>query len=195
MHYDSLPPTPEDSRLEFTGYHGYPAACRIRVYRPMGHGVVIVATEIPDNPGTRITNLSEHVFHMAWLAAGKPDSVVFVEHYPECQVRRFYDVQDCETFDAVTFPLNRSGKLAVQESVPSMERRVRQPQLIASWRGKSPSDLSFGAPSWRRMTYREMEALLRLRLLPNPNRDLTEYVLAMNRPTRVKSEKILDRAA
>jgi hypothetical protein len=45
------------------------------------------------------------------------------------------------------------------------------------------------------MTYREMEGLLRLRLLPNPNRDLTEYVLTLNRPARAKAEKILDRAA
>jgi hypothetical protein len=195
MHYDSLPPTPEDQRLEFVGYHGYPAACRIRVYRPERRGTIIVATEIPDNPGTQISNLSEHIFYLAWLAAGQPDPVIFLEHYPERQVRRFYDVQDCETFDTVTFPLTRSGKIAVQESIPSVERRFRHPELTPSWHRTQPKDQAFGAPAWKRLTYREVETLLRVRLLPNPNRYLTEYVNAPMPAVQGHAQKAFDRAA
>lgn len=99
---DTCPPAEEDYCLDFAGYFNCESRCRIRVYRPVGLPVVIVATELPENPGTSITNRAELVHCIAWYRAGQPVPVLFIEHYPgwpnpHCRSEE-------EQFDHVRFP-------------------------------------------------------------------------------------------
>ena len=58
---------------------------------------MFIATELPDNPGTSITNYAEH---LASALRGqyrlKPEEQIWIEHYPEAKDRR-------EDFDLVRF--------------------------------------------------------------------------------------------
>ena len=46
---------------EYQGYHNLPSRCRIRVYEQPGQVPVVIATELPDNPGTSVTNMAEQL--------------------------------------------------------------------------------------------------------------------------------------
>jgi len=74
---------------------GVRARCRIRIYR--AHAAVVVITELPDNPGTSVTNAIEYiatcVMHDYKL---DPRTTTWVEHYPGQADRP-------ETWDVVTF--------------------------------------------------------------------------------------------
>ena len=127
-----------DTVHHFRGLHGGAGTCRIRVYRPIGFPPVVLATELPDNPGTSITNLAEQ------LAAevlerylpdrlGEDRPLVWIEHYPP----RRPLVQD-ETYDLVTFA----------------HYQPRQVLRLGQWRP------SFGSPDWRRLSREQVELLI-----------------------------------
>jgi hypothetical protein len=59
---------------------------------------VFVATELPDNPGTSVTNYAEHLATAMRRQYGlKAEEVIWIEHYPEAKDRRKED------FDLVRF--------------------------------------------------------------------------------------------
>ena len=88
----------------YRGYHPPGAVCRIAVYeepRPagaVGRPPIVLATELPENRNTSITNMAEcpaaEVIARcfpdwpAWLAALPPDTppLVWIEHYPADRV-------------------------------------------------------------------------------------------------------------
>lgn len=83
---EPLPKT-ADYRYDYRGFWQSEGFCRIRVFEAPGRSPVIIATELPNNPGTSITNLVEylapeiiakHVPHR--FEAAEP--VVWIEHYP-----------------------------------------------------------------------------------------------------------------
>ena len=93
---------------QFRGYHNGGAICRIEVYTASGLPPLIVATELPENDNTSITNVAEYVaaevierYLTADQLAGHDPPFVWVEHYPatEAYGRRGRD----ETWDLVTF--------------------------------------------------------------------------------------------
>jgi hypothetical protein len=72
-----------DRLYDYPGYFGGPARCRLRIFhlgpdRP----AVVIATELPDNPSTSITNRAEV---LADLVAREfnidADTMLWVEHY------------------------------------------------------------------------------------------------------------------
>jgi hypothetical protein len=68
------------------------------VHRRSDGKYVFVATELPDNPGTSVTNFAEHLATaMRSQYRLKPDHVIWIEHYPEAKGRRKED------FDLVRF--------------------------------------------------------------------------------------------
>jgi hypothetical protein len=55
-------------------YHnsvGVPAVCHIREY-VVGIAIVIVCSEVPDNPGTSITTMAETIATAIWHDVGQP---------------------------------------------------------------------------------------------------------------------------
>jgi hypothetical protein len=48
-----------DYRHFYRGLHGSPSVCHILVYCGSGDATLVIASELPDNPGTSITNAAE----------------------------------------------------------------------------------------------------------------------------------------
>ena len=69
---------------EFKGYRGCASRCDIRINKVGRHQVVVLATELPDNPGTSITNMAEDLAREICVKNSIPfDQLVWIEHYPE----------------------------------------------------------------------------------------------------------------
>ncbi len=67
----------------YAGYFARPAHCRLRVYTHPDRPTVIIATEVPTNPGTSITNRVEHLATLVIRASGiDPEGCIWIEHYP-----------------------------------------------------------------------------------------------------------------
>ena len=74
--------TATDTIYHYRGLHGFRAWCRLRIYRTTEKDIV-VATEMPDNPGTSITNFVEQLAGMVCADfLIEPNRLVWVEHYP-----------------------------------------------------------------------------------------------------------------
>lgn len=93
---------------QFRGYHDAGGVCRIEVYTAEGLPPLIVATELPENENTSITNAAEYVaaevmerYLTAEMMAGHDPPFVWVEHYPRVEADRRAGLR--ETWDLVTF--------------------------------------------------------------------------------------------
>lgn len=72
--------------------------CDIEVRQGSDGKYVFVATELPDNPGTSVTNYAEQLATAMSRQYGlKPGDVIWIEHYAEAKDRRKED------FDLVRF--------------------------------------------------------------------------------------------
>ncbi len=83
------------------------ARCRIRMYRPDAGTVVVVATELPDNPGVSITNWAEYLateIRRVYLTQG--EALIWIEHYVERPSRFDKRATIKETFDRVLMRWN-----------------------------------------------------------------------------------------
>ena len=77
---------------------GLRSCCDIEVHRRSDGKYVFIATELPENRGTSITNYAEHLATaMRKQYGSKPEDVIWIEHYPEAKDRRK------ESFDLVRF--------------------------------------------------------------------------------------------
>jgi len=94
-----------DCLQQFKGYWGCRSKCRLRVYRGDGGDAVVIATELPANPGTSVTNAAESLALDTWLRLGRPSPFTWIEHYPQRGKRRNL----AETFDRVDFVLTQRG--------------------------------------------------------------------------------------
>jgi len=110
---------------------GIEARCRIRVYRPDEGTVIVIATELPDNPGVSITNWAEHLateIRDTYLKQG--EALIWIEHYPGRPSRYDPSVTIKEEFDRV---LMRWNGTAYEEpewksfDCKGVERLIREP--------------------------------------------------------------------
>ena len=125
----------------FRGPSGVRSACRVRLYLPdeedktLDDAPVVIVSELPDNPGTSVTNAVEQiaaeVIDAHSLALERVP--VFVEHYPPEATGRGE-----ETFDLVVF-----GHHEVQEIVRG-----------GVWRKE------VGSPTWKPLDRRAVEVLV-----------------------------------
>ena len=85
-------------RYDYKGFWGCDSCCDIEAHRRTDGKYVFIATELPDNPGTSITNYAEHLASALRGQYGlKAEEVIWIEHYPESKDRRKED------FDLVRF--------------------------------------------------------------------------------------------
>lgn len=97
-------------RLSFDGPNGVPSACGLTIDQDH-EKVVVVFTELPDNPGASVTNSIELLtsrFIRSFDTAGKDLHFRFYEHYPETKTRK-------ETFDRIVFKPEWSRLTNVKE--------------------------------------------------------------------------------
>ena len=93
-------------RYDYRGFWNCDSRCDIEAHRRSDGRYVFVATELPDNPGTSVTNFAEHLATTMRRQYGlKPDQVIWIEHYPEAKGRRKEDFDlvqflgvECESF-------------------------------------------------------------------------------------------------
>jgi hypothetical protein len=85
-------------RYNYKGFWGCDSCCDIEVHWRTDGKYVFIATEVPDNPGTSVTNFAENLATAMRRQHGlKPEDVIWIEHYPEAEDRRR------ESFDLVRF--------------------------------------------------------------------------------------------
>lgn len=83
---------------DYKGFWNCDSCCDIEVHRRSDGKYVFVATELPDNPGTSVTNFAEHLATAMRRQYGlTPAEMIWIEHYPEAKNRRKED------FDLVRF--------------------------------------------------------------------------------------------
>lgn len=86
--------------FEFLGLGIHESICDVKIADD-GHTVMV--TELPDNPGTSITNAAENLANEICKRYGiSHKDLVWIEHYPPC------DKWD-ETFDLVKFEYSPSA--------------------------------------------------------------------------------------
>lgn len=95
---------------EFRGFHNCESKCQLDFYAgPLGE-VVVVATELPDNEGTSITNMAERLAGLVCEEWGiNVERLLWIEHYPEGKSDSLDDAS-AESWDLVTFQI-RGGHL------------------------------------------------------------------------------------
>jgi hypothetical protein len=133
----------EDYIHAFRGPTGIRSACRVRLYLPdvsepgetLEDAPVVIVSELPDNPGTSVTNAIEkiaaEVMDAHRFAMGR--APVFVEHYPP----RVTGGRD-ETFDLVVFA----------------HHEVREVMRGGIWHKE------IGSPTWKPLDRRVVEVLV-----------------------------------
>ena len=129
-----------DTRHTFHGLLTPGGVCRIRVYRPAGFPPVVIATELPENMNTSITNIVEQLaaevlvrYLEDWVGQERP--LVWIEHYPGSVSG---GVRETDTYDLVTFA----------------DYHVRRERAVGRWR------VRFGDPDWRRLSREQVEQLI-----------------------------------
>ena len=84
-------------RFEYTGFHGSPGTCEIKIVHALGLAFVI-CSEIPDNPGRSVTNMAEAIATAVCKEYDlNPNRMVWIEHYPPSHGRTK------DSYDLVTF--------------------------------------------------------------------------------------------
>ena len=74
-------------RHNYKGFRGGDSCCDIEVHRRSDGKHVFIATKVPENRGTSITNYAEHLATaMRKEYRLKPEDVIWIEHYPEAKM-------------------------------------------------------------------------------------------------------------
>jgi hypothetical protein len=116
-----------DAPFPFLASNGARSKCRVRVYSPDDperDSHVVLVSELPDNPGSSVTNSAEVIAAEAMARFHLIPPVVFVEHYPQASTGGI-----AETFDLVVFAHLEVRRIARVEDV--MIREVGPP---SAWR-------------------------------------------------------------
>jgi hypothetical protein len=124
----------------YTGYHGFPAHCHIRIY-DHNQKTIVVATELEDNTGTSITNMAEYIATDIWVDLGRPplERFMWIEHYPERGIIAGRPTIK-EDFDMVTFE-QTTWKFG------EPDHQADYPQVLRE-------------PKWKHITKDELERLI-----------------------------------
>jgi len=97
--------------LHYKGFWNCDAKCGLEIKRDKDK-IIVILTELDDNPGTSVTNMVEQLATMVYhqFLKGIPiENITWIEHYPKTSFG--------ETFDRVT--MNWNGK---EFSNPKWER-------------------------------------------------------------------------
>ena len=150
--------TRDIARYEYAGLNNSPSVCRVETWEQSGCPPLLLLTELPDNPGTSLTNCIGAL--AAELLAG---------WFPEA-----FDVLEGVPFHVFErYPPDRF-RVGHREGLAAVTFARSSPVVIGGmgWRGR----LSLGTPLWTHTTRRVLEELLGC---PYPE---PERVDAHNRP-------------
>ena len=76
-------------RYEYPGFHGCLSHCDLEIVRSSSKTTLIICTELPDNPGTSVTNLAAELATRVCEEDKTidPARLLWVEHYSPAQGR------------------------------------------------------------------------------------------------------------
>lgn len=115
-----------DSNFDFEGDWGVESKCGLKIINGASK-IIVIAAELPDNPGTQITSVPAELLTQICQANNLAfESVIYIEHTPNMNSKlSFYD----ETFFKVDFILENS-----EFTNPNWEKidREQVDKLIAS---------------------------------------------------------------
>ena len=89
---------------------GRSAHCRVRIYLPddPGDALVVICSELPNNPGGSITNSADVIAAGVIRANELPTPLVWIEHWPKES-----SGGGEETFDLVVFSSSKVAEMAL----------------------------------------------------------------------------------
>lgn len=71
-----------ETEYHFCGLHGCESKCGLRIIELADGQVVVIASELPDTPGTSVTNFAEELASLVCTEQGiEPKQLVWIEHY------------------------------------------------------------------------------------------------------------------
>jgi len=130
-----------DYLYEYRGYQGCTSSCRIQIFGRPGVVPIVIATELPSNHGTSVTNMAEY---LAAEIIAKHFPQRFEEEVPVCWIEHYPPIQ----------AYGRSGKTREYSLVEFASYR---PRLVQRFGGPR---LSIGEPNWRYLEEQEVERIL-----------------------------------
>ena len=84
----------------YKGFHGCACKCELQIHKNL-----VIATEIPQNEGTSITNMADQLASL--ICEGfkiEPSELIWIEHYPDRELNeRTGEYEIPEDFSLVTF--------------------------------------------------------------------------------------------
>ena len=117
----------QDVLFSYLGFHGSRAKCHLRLCPES----LVIASELPDNPGTSVTNMAEHLATMVCVRFGiDPAALRWVERYPAFSPKKRPEL------DRVSFTLHRG-----RERLPPAVRAIL-------WRNECEPEFWFSHPQW-----------------------------------------------
>jgi hypothetical protein len=112
-----------DGILQYEGYHGCQSHCRLQVFRD-GATFVAVVEELPDNPGTSVTNSAEILAKkICTECACTPSTLMIFEHYQD---------DDEEHYDLVCFKKVTTDPLEFHEPYWKRYKKAHVEGLIGA---------------------------------------------------------------
>jgi hypothetical protein len=157
-----------DGQYDYVGLWRYPAHCWLRVYVPSGAGdvPVVIATQVPDNEGTSVTNFAEQLAwkvtqdQMVWAQAPGAARAGFtwIEHYPWEEYPEWKTSHE-ETFMRVTFAAVTSnlGDVTIVGTDPETGDSTSMRTFDVS---ATEAQGALGEPTWEDLTREQVEQLI-----------------------------------
>ena len=74
---------PESFTLDYPGWWDEISRCRITIYRPHRNTIVAIATELPDNPGVHVRQVSANLATtLLYRLDVSPETLMWIEYDP-----------------------------------------------------------------------------------------------------------------
>lgn len=117
---------PIDTLHHYLDRHGSQAYCRLRIFRQPDRPVVVVVTELEDNPGTGITTVADR---LAWEVCARyaihPETLLWIEHHGPWKTLNLP-----ERYRTVEFASDATGRFCQPHRRPIDKARVTR---LAGW--------------------------------------------------------------
>ena len=98
-----------DETFEYLGLPPFPSKCRLRAFEEAGKRTVVITTELPDNPGTSVTNAAALIAEQVYQWLERPErGITLIEHYEKDGEEAYAE----ERFALVAFPQREGGHFA-----------------------------------------------------------------------------------
>ena len=98
-----------DQEFHYLGLGTFPSVCRLRAFEAEDAPTVVIATELPQNPGTSVTNAAQDIAAQAYKLLERPaQGITLIEHYEQDGQERYAQ----ERFALVSFEHTDGGKFS-----------------------------------------------------------------------------------